>query len=143
MNGPSVARSQDDIDEVCGGVVASVVIEVADSGRRQDTVPPSPKAALCRKLGSASMLAPRQKKSNSVASRSPHLSVSRPTLTSTSFMPASTYNDEYTMNHEHQHLGQYRYGVSQPTNLVFKTASWAHRSHITSDWATNPWWLEG
>ena len=38
----------------CGDVVVTGVIEVADSGRRQDIVPASPKTALCRKLGSAS-----------------------------------------------------------------------------------------
>lgn len=44
----------------CGDVVATGVIEVLDSDRRQDIAPPSPKAALCQNLGSGSTLAPRQ-----------------------------------------------------------------------------------
>ena len=34
---------------------------------------------------------------------------------------------------ENEDLGRQRRRGSQPTYLIFKTASWAHRSHIKSD----------
>lgn len=115
----------------CGDVVATGVIEVALAGAKISCRPRLrlPYAEIgFGKHDSASPI-----KLNNVPVTISQLSASRPTSTSTSFMPAGTYNNESTMNHEKEDLGRQRWCGSQPTNLVFKTTFWAHQSHIAPD----------